>query len=160
MFTFRCTKKLLARLRTTPATEVPAPTTRLGDWYANLLFRPGGQVVLYVSERSLLPVLVAASPASTLVTRFQEGTSEVLLRLGVPASAVAAELREMADVHIGRTASRQVLGSMTDFAYLIEAFRTAGSPSDIAVRLAATPCSPLGMKYPVDVVLEMLSPGT
>jgi len=37
------------------------PTTR-GDWYANLLFPPGVQVVLSVSERTLLPVLIDASP--------------------------------------------------------------------------------------------------
>ena len=65
MFRLRCTKKLLARLHTSPVTSGADPTTRLGDWYANLLFRPGGQVVLFVNERSLLPVLVLASPAST-----------------------------------------------------------------------------------------------
>jgi len=29
--------------------EVVASTTRLGDWYANLVYRPGGQVILFVN---------------------------------------------------------------------------------------------------------------
>jgi len=62
MFTLRCTKKLLTRLGSPVPVDEVDPTTRLGDWYANLLFQPGGQVVLFVNERSLLPVLVAASP--------------------------------------------------------------------------------------------------
>ncbi len=61
MFTLRCTRKLLNRLHQATATDDPEPTTRLGDWYANLLFRPGGQVVLFVNERTLLPVLVPTS---------------------------------------------------------------------------------------------------
>ncbi len=133
MFTLRCTKKLLVRLGSMPVLDEVKPTTRLGDWYANLLFRPGGQVVLFVNERSLLPVLVPASPSSSLVTRFVEATVDVLRRLGVPAALGEAERREMDKVRIGKTASCQVLGSMNDFAYLMDAFReTPVSLSDIA----------------------------
>jgi hypothetical protein len=61
-------------------------------------------------------------------------------------------------VRIGKTASRQVLGSMNDFAYLLEAFyRDPLSLTDVAVRLAATPCGPIGMRHPRDVVLELLA---
>ena len=87
MFTLRCTKKLLARLRSTPIGDDVEPTTHLGDWYANLLFRPGGQVVLFVNERSLLPVLVPAGPATGLVNRFQAATADLLRQLGAPASS-------------------------------------------------------------------------
>ncbi len=161
MFTLRCTKKLLARLGSTVALHEVEPTTRPGDWYANLVFRPGGQLVLLVSERSLLPVLVAAAPASTLVTRFQDAAADLLRRLGVLAAAIEAERREMDEVRIGRPASRQVLGSMNDFAYLMDAFREdLVSLSDIAAKLASTPCSPIGMKYPADVVLEIMAGGT
>ncbi len=160
MFTLRCTRKLLARLGSTPVLDEVEPTTSLGDWYANLLFRPGRQVVLFVNERSLLPVLVPASPAGSLVTRFQAATADLLLRFRVPAAVVWAERREMEEVLIGKTVSRQVLGSMNEFAYLMEAFRKEpASLSDIAARLASTPCSPIGMKYPVDVALELMTGG-
>ncbi len=111
MFTLRCTKKLLARLGSTPAINEVQPTTRLGDWHANLLFRPSGQVVLFANERTLLPVLVPAAPASSLLNRFPAAAAYLLLRLGVPAAVVEAERSEMAEVRIRKTASRQVLGS-------------------------------------------------
>ena len=51
--------------------------------------------------------------------------------------------------------------SMNDFVNLMNAFREAPvSLGDIAVKLASTPCSPIGMKYPADVVLEMMAGGT
>ena len=102
-------------------------------------------------------MLVATSPAGTLVSRFSAAAAGMLLRLGVLATIVEDELREMAEVRIGKTASRQVLGSMTDFAYLMDAYRR--DPLDlhaIALRLAATPCGPLGMKHPADAPAEML----
>jgi hypothetical protein len=101
VFTLRCTKKLLVRLGSMPALDEVEPTTRFGDWYANLLFRPGGQVVLFVNERSLLPVLVPATPSSSLVSRFLEATVDVLRRRGVSAAAIKAERREMGEVRIG-----------------------------------------------------------
>lgn len=39
-----------------------------------------------MNEKSLLPVLVPASPASTLVTRFPAAAADLLLCLGVPAA--------------------------------------------------------------------------
>jgi len=63
----------------------------------------------------------------------------MLLRLGVPAAAVEAELREMAEVRIAKTASRQILGSMTDFAFLKDGYRNDRMDVDaVAMRLAAT----------------------
>ncbi len=51
------------------ATEDNRSTTRLGDWHANVLFwRP--QVAMFVSETTLLPVLVPFAPATTLIDRF------------------------------------------------------------------------------------------
>jgi len=58
MFTIRCTKKLLRRV---DDTETPtASTTVLGDWYAKVLYSRPHQLVLCVSERSLLPVVLHA----------------------------------------------------------------------------------------------------
>jgi hypothetical protein len=43
VFTLRCTKKLLARLGSTTVTDEVGPTTRLGDWYANLISGRAGR---------------------------------------------------------------------------------------------------------------------
>lgn len=55
----------------------------------------------------------------------------------------------MADVAIGRTASKRVLGSMNDFAWMIDGY-LEGTTSllDVSLRLAETPCSPLEMDTP------------
>jgi len=113
----RCTKKLLAR--TGPAAEVvPPSTTRLGDWYANLLYTRQGQLILCAAERTLLPVLVPARDAKSLPQRLAHAAGQILAAIGVPPALIEAELKEMADVSIARTANRQVLGSMNDFAFV------------------------------------------
>ena len=65
MFTLRCTRRLLERFGE-PAADVPAPTTVLGDWYANLLNVGRLRLVLCTSERTLLTVLVPAKDVSAL----------------------------------------------------------------------------------------------
>ncbi len=160
MLTLRCTRRLLVRLSASPRREleVLAPTTRLGDWHANLLYRPGGQLVLLVSDRSLLPVLIAAKPAETIVPRFVEALGAMLRRLDVSGEVVSAELAKMAEVRIDRTSSRRILGSMTDFAWLLDAYLTpGGSLEGAALRLAKAPCGPIGMQSPEDVAPRLLS---
>ena len=158
MLTLRCTRKLLDRLRVPPARDDSEPTTRLGDWYANLLFRPGQQLVLLVSQRTLLPVVIHAAPAASITARLPAAVADVLGALGVPASAVEAELREMRDVRVGKTDSRRVLGSMADFTYMLGAHLEHGRPlAEASHRLAQTPCSPIGMKSPADIVREVFA---
>jgi hypothetical protein len=69
MFTLRCTARLLKRMKVAPLVACPEPTTHLGDWYANLIHVGRQQLVLAVSEKTLLPVVVPAAPNSTLVPR-------------------------------------------------------------------------------------------
>lgn len=157
MVTLRCTRKLLARLGAKPAIGDAPPTSRLGDWHANLLYPSGGQVILFVNDRTLLPVVIPASPGKTTVPRFREALSMVLARLGVEAAAIDQEMEAMAEVQLATTQSRVVLGSMNDFAFLLGARREwAGGLVDESLRLADTPCGPLKMGYPKDVVVELL----
>lgn len=66
----RGTKKVLDRIGGVTAPEGDRSTTRLGDWYVNVLFwKP--QVALLVNEATLLPVLVPFAPANTLLARFR-----------------------------------------------------------------------------------------
>lgn len=160
MFTLRATRKLLTRLHAEPLPESHGPTTRLGDWYGNLLFRRGGQVVLLVNERSLLPVLMPAAPMVTLLARIPAAVGEIQTELGVPAEVVEAEVAEMAEVRLGATASRRVVGSMTDFAILFDGYRDDGmSLLDVSLRLAEAPCGPIKMRSPRVVARELLLAG-
>jgi len=147
MVIVRATKKLLDRLGPpTSAAEQPS-STLLGDWYATAWFwRP--QVVLLVSEVTLLPVLMPLAPAATLLQRLGSQMAAVLDALGTPAEFIEAELREMNEVRLGKTASRSVVGIMNEFTYLADAWRQ-GEPDllALAVRLAATPCGPLYKRH-------------
>lgn len=120
MFALRCTQKLLDRINASPDPE-PAPSdTVLGDWYANLVRAGRTQVVLAVSERTLLPVVVPAREGRTVARRIAEAVEPMLSSIGIPAEAVIAEHDAMRDVAIAKTASRRVLGSLNDLAFQLQ----------------------------------------
>jgi len=164
MITIRCTKKLLRRLGASrPAGNPPAdvaPTARLGDWHANVLYRPGAELVLFVNDRSLLPVVVPARPTDIVAIRLVEALASTLLRLGASPKVVEAEIAEMTVVQIGPTRSRQILGSMTDFEYLLDHRLEPGRTLiDAGLELTGAPCGPIGMRRPKDVALQLLASG-
>ena len=156
VFTLRCTRKLLKRLQASPGVDLDPPTTRLGDWYATLVYERTEQLVLCVSERSLLPVVLPAKEARTLVPRFRDALAELLAGLGVPPDEIERERAEMADVRIGRTASRQILGSMNDFLRALSYRPPGRSLLDESRQLAEAPCGPIGMRSPDELTVEML----
>lgn len=120
MFVLRSTQKLLDRLNTAPDPESAQPNTVLGDWYANLIRVGRIQVVLAVSERSLLPVVVPARESRTLVQRLCEALEPMLTTIGVPADEATTELRAMQHWAVGKTANRRVLGSLNDLAFQLQ----------------------------------------
>ena len=157
MFTLRCTAKLLKRLKVR-ADPPPSPsTTRLGDWYANLLYTKPQQLILCVSETTLLPVLVPASGPVPVETRLRDQLGEVLRAVGVPEAGIQAELLEMDPVVVNKTASRTVLGSMNDFVNMLS-FYPPGLPLlQLALNLAESPCSPIGMDSPKQATVDLFS---
>lgn len=120
MFTLRCTQKLLDRLNAEPVPEAEQADTVLGDWHANLVRVGHLQLVLAVSDRTLLPVVVPAKEARTLVQRLAQAVEPVLMSLDLPADEVVAECRAMQQATIGRTANRRVLGSLKELAFQLE----------------------------------------
>lgn len=157
MYTLRCTGKLLKRLGAATERVREPPTTRLGDWYGTLVHAPGMQVVLLVSERTLLPVVVPARETRTLAARFPPALAEVLAQLKVPSAVIDREVRAMAEPRIGKTASRQVLGSMNEFVRLMPYRWPPGSLTAVALELAETPCGPIGMRSPDGLTRELLA---
>jgi hypothetical protein len=147
MVIVRATKKLLDRLGPPTSAVEQSSSTLLGDWYATAWFwRP--QVALLVSEVTLLPVLMPLAPGATLLQRFSLQMAAVLDAHGTPAEFIDAELQEMEEARLGKTASRSVVGIMNEFAYLADVWRQ-DEPDllALAVRLAATPCGPLYKRH-------------
>lgn len=147
MLIVRATRKLLDRIGP-PDLEAEQSTTMLGHWYATAVFwKP--QVALFVNEQTLLPLLMPLAPAATLLVRFPQQAATVLAAHGTPEAIISAELQQMRDHRLARTANRSVVGIMNEFAYLAEAYRDHTSAPDLlglAMRLAATPCGPLYSK--------------
>ena len=145
MLIVRATKKLLRLAGPSTVSDDDRGTTLLGPWYATVLFwRP--RVVLLVNEVTLLPVLVPLAPAATLTGRVAEQISTVLTAHDVPVTFIDQERRHMRTVQLGVTANRSVVGVMIEFARLAEVHHGDDPAVDLvelAVRLAATPCSPL-----------------
>ncbi len=160
VFTLRATARLLARLKMAPQERPPASTTRLGDWYVNLLGAPSSQFILCVSERTLLPVILPAEDGASLSLRLALALGEVLREIGVSEDMTAAELGQMTEVSVAKTANRRVLGSMSDFAYLLDAYKQGGrSLLDVSLRLAEAPCGLIGMESPKHATLELFAHG-
>ena len=144
MFTLRCTSRLMKRLGASLAASPAETTTRLGDWYANSVHVGRRQFVLCVSEQTLQPVVLPAAPIATLVPRLRVGVAQVLAAVGIADEDIANENAAMDDVVYGKTANRQVVGIMVDFASALELY-VGDTPSllEVSLRLAETPCSPL-----------------
>ncbi len=152
MMTVRCTRKLRKYLKAEVAPERPdASTTRLGDWYANLMFTKRRRLILYVSERSLLPVFVPAKNPSALVSRLQTSLSPILSALGVLPELSAHEIFEMNRYEIGSTINRSVLGSLTELIFQARWILDDYPEMDLvrlALEVAETPCSPIKYETP------------
>lgn len=137
MVTLRCTQRLLKQLKVPRGVKVEPSTTRLGDWYANLLYTRPARLVLCVSEKSQLPVLVPAKGLNTLPSRVRDGVREMLLAIKVPAAAVEAEVRAMEALVYAPTAL---------LAYQL--------------LLSEAPCKPIGWRSPQAVARELLADPT
>jgi len=158
MFTLRCTRTLLKRLKVRPEPSPPAPNTKLGDWYANLLYTKPQQLILCVSEKTLLPVIMTAKGAEPIEVRLAAGVGDMLRAIGIADAAIKAELVAMSEVTISTTASRSVLGSMNDFTFMLDSHLSYGaSLSEAALKLADAPCSPIGMRSPREATIDRLN---
>lgn len=145
----RATKKLLDRIGPPNLVEGEQSTTLTGQWYATAIFwKP--QVALFVSEPTLLPVLMPLAPTATLLARFPQQLSAVLTAHGTPQAVIDEELRQMRDHRLAKTANRSVVGIVNEFTFLASAYRGDTPAPDLlalAIRLAATPCGPLYSKH-------------
>ncbi|MGY0197072.1 DUF6933 domain-containing protein [Leptothrix sp. BB-4] len=153
MFALRCTKKLLDRLPKGSAIEPEPPTTVLGDWYANLVYTGSQQHVICISERTLLPVVVAAKDAPSLPARMTAALADVLEAVGVSRLDIDAELAEMRSTCFAKTANRRVLGTLNDFAFMFQvhgAHHPKMSLMERTLSLAHTPCGAIDHAFPDD----------
>jgi len=163
MFTFRCTQKLIKRLSLPVISNPPNPTTQLGDWYGNVLFIRHHRLMMFVSDRSLLPVIMPIRERQNLLINFQKRLSTHLMQLGIEERYVFDELDQMDEYVIAPTASPSVLGSMNDFTQNAKVYfkmRDNIRLLDLELWLAETPCGAMDYRSPNQVAPELLALGS
>jgi Domain of unknown function (DUF6933) len=152
MVVLRCTQRLLLRLKQFDDEPSVRSNTRLGDWYGNVLHMGRRHALIFVSERSRLPVLIPIREANRLSAAFPDAVCRMLVAVGVPAADVEHERSRMSDIAYGRTKNRSLLGTLNDMSFGARVhFITDRNDSleDIALRLAETPILPLEGACPI-----------
>ena len=155
MVVLRCTQKLLERLKQPDDLPPAESTTRLGDWYGNILRIGHRQLLMFISERSRLPVIIPIREAKQLPTVFPQAVCDMLTIVGVSAADIAEERSRMLEMAFGRTQNRSLLGTINDFGFMakfVDAKRTEPeSPEELMRFLAQTPILPMDGARPIDL---------
>lgn len=161
MLILRPTQKLAKRLHCTIAPTTESSTTRLGDWYANLYYMGSIPFVLCISAKSRLPVLVAAKESNNFLRRFQSALHLLLRSIVVAEPVINAELAAMQPISYAKTEDRSLLGTMNDFGQMLNYYEfdpaDANQCYQLALHLAESPCSPLGMRNPIEVTQALFT---
>jgi hypothetical protein len=155
MVVLRCTRKLLARLKRTEVSADIVSSTRLGDWYRNILQIGRRQHLLLISERSRLPVVTPIREAKHLAVVFPIAVCDVLAAVGIGAKDIADERSNVSEVSFGRTNNRSLLGTLNDFAFMAQQGNAnraePESPEELMRFLAQTPILPLDGASPIEL---------
>lgn len=160
MLTFRCTQKLLSTLKVTAPADPPPSTTELGDWYGNTLFVGHLRLVIFISESTMLPVVITLRESRTLVPRFRSALAEVLQVLRLPTGIIEREVDAQGSAAFGRTANRRVVGVMNELAFHAKAaldFGSCGSPLELSLRLGGVLIGPVKYIHPADEAVRRLT---
>lgn len=159
MVIIRCTHRLRRYLTAdAAAANFDASTTRLGDWYANLMFTKHRRLTLCVSERSLLPVFVPLKNRSEFLSRLHTTLGQILSTFGVQPDAIERELGKMNPYGIDSTINRSVLGSLNELSFQARGVleqRPEIEPLNLALEIAETPCSMLKYETPRSATLAL-----
>lgn len=161
MLILRPTQKLAKRLHCTITPTAESSTTRLGDWYGNLYYTSSTPFILCISAESRLPVIVAAKDMDNFMRRFQSALRALLRTIVLIDPLIDAELAQMQPVVYAKSESRSLLGTMNDFGQMFNYYEF--NPNDatqcyqLALNLAGTPCTPLGMRNPIAVTQTLFT---
>jgi hypothetical protein len=147
--------------------DPPAPTSVLGNWYANVIPTVAGELIVFANERTLLSVALhielLAEAWGPLAPHFVTQVYNLLRLIGVPEHVAERETAEMQEVEFAKTASRSILGSLNEISlhYQLAAERDGGRrPLNLAeeeFHLSRYVHTPLDYKYPSDIAKNLLA---
>ena len=124
MHLIHCTQKLLKELGNPPLEAPDAPNPRgLGNWYANLLRIDRRKCLLFTDEKTLYSFLIPAVKKENLQNILDEFLFHLKLNLqaeGFSLEVVRRVMTEYTEVGFAKTASKTVLGAMTQISFEAE----------------------------------------
>jgi Domain of unknown function (DUF6933) len=125
MTLLHCTAKLLKELGNPPlqAPATPAGTQGLGDWYANLTRIDRRKCLLFTNEKTLYSFLIPAVKKENLKNIVEEFLMNLSFNLqveGFSADVVNRVMAEYTEIGFAKTASKKVLGAMTQITFEAE----------------------------------------
>ncbi|MBI5374231.1 MAG: hypothetical protein HZA77_02280 [Candidatus Schekmanbacteria bacterium] len=118
----KCTQKLLRQLKVNSETAIEPSdsTSKLGDWYANLLYIERKKCLLFTNEKTLFSFFmpcVNKEGFMILPKLFTATLTAVLQEEKIDDNIINEIISEIGDIRYGKTSNRSVLGSMNDIAY-------------------------------------------
>lgn len=144
MLVFRATKKAQRHLPPLTLDSDARSTGALGAWYVNKVLCVRKPLLLIVSSTTLLPLLVPAIEGRHLLAHFPAILRQRLLRMGIDAALVEAEIATLVPAGVGTTVDRSVLGIMNDFVHQLQVHwglgRDVGDWPASEDHIAHTPC--------------------
>jgi hypothetical protein len=162
MVTLRLTRKLQKLLDIDLTEQLEPTTSKLGDWYANIVPTYSGDLIIFVNEKTLLSVAIPIWESERLISWFRLRVGNLLGMIGIQPKAIEAELRHYDHIQFSKTRSRSVLGSMNDIAFQYQVIaEMADNKADLSLskaelQMSEMPCKPIDYRGPSDVAKELL----
>lgn len=157
MVVLRCTHALLHRLGHSGEETTARSTTVLGDWYGDVIRMGRRHTLVFVSERTGLPVLLPIRSADALHTTLPHAVASALAFMEIDDADIATERARMGEIIAARTNSRRVLGTISDVSLSVRvSFLTRRDETleQTAHRLASSPMTRFDGKCAVDLTRE------
>jgi hypothetical protein len=81
----------------------------------------------------------------------------MLIAAGIDRPKASTEVAAMKECIVAGTNDRRVLGTMNDFARMLDFYLDGRPLVEVALHLAEAPCSPIGMNRPLDVARDLFT---
>jgi hypothetical protein len=157
MVIYRFTRKLIDKGFTAINSDMQS-NTRFGDWFADYVKGPSFHVILFTSEKTLLPIIIPSSPKKGIIERFINQLQIFMRVLRVDEEILQEEIGKMGTFQITKTNNRHVLGTMNDFKIAMDYYSYDKNPESmllLSAELAETPCGPIEMASPLSMVRKL-----
>jgi hypothetical protein len=136
---------------------ISSSNTKMGDWYVDYLYRSPFHLALFTSEKSLLPIIIPATPLDTIFYRFKNQLTLIFRIIGINERLIENEILNMQDGIIMKTRSRSILGTMNDVKYCMGDYKYNNDPTtliNLTMEMAEMPCQSI---IPIDQTRKIMT---